>query len=92
MVDRPVEDESEEFVDGTFFRRALRSQLVLGAIVVGFGVAALMTSGLPRLGLAAVAVILAAMLVWSGILTYATLLVRKLVHRHLPPPVTPFSS
>jgi len=92
MPDRSFEDESEEFVDGTFFRRVLRSQLVLGAVIVGLGGAALATSGLPRLGLAAGAVVLAAVFVWSGIVTGSALLVWRVAHRQIPAPGTPSPS
>jgi hypothetical protein len=80
------EDETEQFLDGTFFWRILRSELMLGVIVGGLALAAFETSGYVRVVLASLAAILLAVLAWSGFVTSAALLARVVLRAHLRPP------
>lgn len=78
-----ADDEPEQFVDGTFFRRVLRSQLVVCGIIATFVVGAFKTSGVVRLFLSVIAGALSAVLGWSVIVTYVALVARRLVRRHI---------
>jgi len=81
--EQPVWDESEQFMDGTFFRRVHRSQLALAGIAAGFGVAAVRASGGERVMLAAIGLSLGSLLAWSGVVTSVASVVRRAVQ---PPP------
>ncbi|MDQ6949355.1 MAG: hypothetical protein M3256_24660 [Actinomycetota bacterium] len=85
-ADGPPHDETDQFLDGPFFWRILRSELVLGATVGGLALAAFETSGFVRIALAALAVVLLGVLAWSGFVTCALLLVRVVLRPHLRPP------
>jgi hypothetical protein len=85
-IDGPAEGETEHFLDGKFFWRVLRSEVLLGVIVAGLALAAFETSGLVRVVLAGLSVVLLAVLAWSGFVTCAALLARVVLRPHLRPP------
>lgn len=83
-VDSRAADETEQFLDGTFIHRAVRSQVILLACAGGLALAAGTTTGLRRRMLLACAVTLGAGTAWSAYLTLGLAQVRRVV-RHITP-------
>jgi threonine/homoserine efflux transporter RhtA len=84
-VDSRSADETEQFMDGTFIRRAVRGQVILLACVAGLTVAASRVTGLRRQMLVACALTLGAGTAWSAYLTLGLEQVRRVIRQSTAP-------
>lgn len=79
-----ADDESRELWDGTFFKRVLRSYMVLVAFIAGSAAAAFKTRSTVRLTFSAIALALSGLLAWSAMVTGLALVGQRVLRQHHP--------
>jgi hypothetical protein len=83
-ADSRAADETAQFMDGTFIRRAVRGQVILLACAGGLALAASRVAGLRRRMLVACALTLGALTAWSAYVALGLAQVRRVVRRLTP--------